>query len=139
MAGYDGDVAVRGISQDALMTDATATWSVTTSRGRSFWIQPGISLQASRPVKPMRWWWLIAPVMSSAVSPTQAHRAWRGYDGQSTGGSQSASTYLRLAFGPCLFCSSSPASCRLGKAEEPLHRERCGGASSCPQARVWPW
>ena len=125
MAGYDGDVAVLTviIGQDALMTDATAyverynvTWPVLLDSTGDF----AASLptgEADAVVVVDR-----AGRVSSAVSPTQAYtELGEAMTASQRGGSQSASTYLRLAFGPCLFLLFL-ALPRVGweKPEEPL-------------------
>ena len=144
MAGYDGDVAVLTviIGQDALMTDATAyverynvTWPVLLDSAGDF----AASLptgEADAVVVVDR-----AGRVSSAASPTQAYtELGEAMTASQRGGSQSASTYLRLAFGLASSCSSLPCLGSVGKSRRSrCHRERCGGASSCPQARVWPW
>lgn len=125
MAGYDGDVAVLTviIGQDALMTDATAyverynvTWPVLLDSTGDF----AASLptgEADAVVVVDR-----AGRVSSAASPTQAYtELGEAMTASQRGGSQSASTYLRLAFGPCLFLLFL-ALPRVGweKPEEPL-------------------
>ncbi|MGB2017893.1 MAG: hypothetical protein ACPHX2_04970 [Candidatus Poseidoniaceae archaeon] len=125
MAGYDGDVAVLTviIGQDALMTDATAyvsrynvTWPVLLDSTGEF--------AASLPTGEADAVLVVdrAGRVSSADSPTQAYtELGEAMTASQRGGSQSASTYLRLAFGPCLFLLFL-ALPRVGweKPEEPL-------------------
>ena len=125
MAGYDGDVAVLTviIGEDALITDAEAyvdrynvTWPVLLDATGEF--------AASLPTGEADAVLVVDRTgrVSSAASPGQAYtELGEAMTASQRGGSQSASAYLKLAFGPCLFLLFL-ALPRLGweKPEEPL-------------------
>ena len=125
MAGYDGDVAVLTviIGEDALITDAEAyvdrynvTWPVLLDATGEF--------AASLPTGEADAVLVVDRTgrVSSASSPGQAYtELGEAMTASQRGGSQTASAYLRLAFGPCLFLLFL-ALPRLGweKPEEPL-------------------
>lgn len=125
LAGYDGDVAVLTviIGEDALITDAKAyverynvTWPVLLDSTGEF--------AASLPTGEADAVLVVdrSGRVSSAASPGQAYtELGEAMSASQRGGSQTASAYLRLAFGPCLFLLFL-ALPRVGweKPEEPL-------------------
>lgn len=125
MAGYNGDVAVLTviIGEEALITDATSyverynvTWPVLLDATGAF--------AASLPTGEADAVLVIDRTgrVSSSASPVQAYtELGDAMSASQRGGTQSASAYLRLAFGPCLFLLFL-ALPRVGweKPEEPL-------------------
>lgn len=125
MAGYNGDVAVLTviIGEEALITDAISyverhnvTWPVLLDSTGAF--------AASLPTGEADAVLVIdrSGRVSSSASPVQAYtELGDAMSASQRGGTQSASAYLRLAFGPCLFLLFL-ALPRVGweKPEEPL-------------------
>ena len=125
MAGYSGDVAVLTviIGEEALITDAISyverhnvTWPVLLDSTGAF--------AASLPTGEADAVLVIdrSGRVSSSASPVQAYtELGDAMSASQRGGTQSASAYLRLAFGPCLFLLFL-ALPRVGweKPEEPL-------------------
>ena len=125
MAGYNGDVAVLTviIGEEALITDAISyverhnvTWPVLLDSTGEF--------AASLPTGEADAVLVIdrSGRVSSSASPVQAYtELGDAMSASQRGGTQSASAYLRLAFGPCLFLLFL-ALPRVGweKPEEPL-------------------
>lgn len=125
MAGYSGDVAVLTviIGEEALITDAISyverhnvTWPVLLDSTGEF--------AASLPTGEADAVLVIdrSGRVSSSASPVQAYtELGDAMSASQRGGTQSASAYLRLAFGPCLFLLFL-ALPRVGweKPEEPL-------------------